>query len=88
MELWTRRKFFCEFGGGRGVGWGRPVVWPSAGRGHDLSVPLRVEAAGAAAGGGRAVMISSANGVNARGRRGMEILKGGGDTLEAGGGRG
>jgi N4-(beta-N-acetylglucosaminyl)-L-asparaginase len=41
-----------------------------------------VGAAGAAAGGARPVMISSANGVNALGK-GMEIVKGGGDTLEA-----
>src|SRR5258705_10090015 len=40
------------------------------------------EAAGAAAGGTRPVMIYSANGVNALGRS-IEIVKGVGDTLEA-----
>jgi N4-(beta-N-acetylglucosaminyl)-L-asparaginase len=44
--------------------------------------PTVAAAGGAAAGGTRPVMISSANGVNALGR-GMEILKVGGDTLEA-----
>jgi N4-(beta-N-acetylglucosaminyl)-L-asparaginase len=81
MELWTRRKFFVSsvVGGAlAGAGW-------LFGNGLEEGTIYRAptgEAAGAAAGGGRAVMISSANGVNALGR-GMEILKGGGDTLEA-----
>src|SRR6267142_3075192 len=83
MELWTRRKFFVSsVVGGALAGAGRLFGrTPGLEEGTIYRAPTG-EAAGAAAGGGRAVMISSANGVNALGK-GMEILKGGGDTLEA-----
>jgi len=80
MELWTRRKFFVSsVVGGALAGAGRLF-------GKEMEVGETANAGvagtGAAAGGMRPVMISSANGVNALGK-GMEILKGGGDTLEA-----
>jgi N4-(beta-N-acetylglucosaminyl)-L-asparaginase len=83
MELWTRRKFFVSsVVGGALAGAGRLF-----GKGLEIGETANagvVEsgAVGAAAGGTRPVMISSANGVNALGK-GIEILKGGGDTLEA-----
>jgi N4-(beta-N-acetylglucosaminyl)-L-asparaginase len=83
MGLWTRRKFFLgSVVGGVLAGAGR-LVGKTLGleEGTIYRAPTG-EAAGDAAGGMRPVLISSANGVNALGR-GMEILKGGGDTLEA-----
>jgi N4-(beta-N-acetylglucosaminyl)-L-asparaginase len=82
MELWTRRKFFVSsVVGGALAGAGRLF-----GKGLEEGTIYRAPTAGAtvdaSAGGSRPVMISSANGVNALGK-GMEILKGGGDTLEA-----
>src|SRR6201998_1227972 len=82
MELWTRRKFFVSSvvggalaGAGRLFGKG-PVMNETASPGAS-----KIGASGAAAGGTRPVMISSANGVNAL-PKGMEVLKAGGDTLE------
>jgi len=76
MELWTRRKFFVSsVVGGALAGAGRLL-------GKGLEEGTMYRAPTVAAGGTRPVMISSANGVNALGK-GMEILKGGGDTLEA-----
>jgi N4-(beta-N-acetylglucosaminyl)-L-asparaginase len=83
MELWTRRKFFVSsVVGGALVGAGRLFGKTLGSEEGTIYRAPTGEAADAAAGGGRPVMISSANGVNALGR-GMEILKGGGDTLEA-----
>jgi len=84
MGLWTRRKFFVSsVVGGALAGAGR-LVGRTLGleEGTIYRAPTVDGLAGAAAGGTRPVMISSANGVNALGK-GMEILKGGGDTLEA-----
>lgn len=84
MELWTRRKFFVSsVVGGALAGAGR-LVGKTLGleEGTIYRAPTVEAAAGGAAGTTRPVMISSANGVNALGK-GMEILKGGGDTLEA-----
>ena len=84
MELWTRRKFFVSsVVGGALAGAGR-LFGKTLGleEGTIYRAPTVEAAAGGAAGGTRPVMISSANGVNALGR-GLEILKGGGDTLEA-----
>ncbi len=91
MELWTRRKFFVSSVVGGALAAAGRLVGKTLG--SEEGTTLRQdsvqayraptgEAAGAAAGGTRPVMIYSANGVNALGR-GMEILKGGGDTLEA-----
>src|SRR5258708_5023348 len=77
MGLWTRRKFFVSsVVGGALAGAGRLF-----GRGLEIGETTSA-GTGAAGGGSRPVMVSSANGVNALGK-GMEILKGGGDTLEA-----
>ncbi|HWY07887.1 MAG TPA: N(4)-(beta-N-acetylglucosaminyl)-L-asparaginase [Candidatus Acidoferrales bacterium] len=80
MELWTRRKFFVgSVVGGALAGAGR-LFGKTLGTGETASEG--VAEAALAAGSARPVMVSSANGVNALGR-GMEILKGGGDTLDA-----
>ena len=77
MRLWTRRKFFVSsLAGGALAGTGRLV-----GRALEFQDKTRIGIASAASG-TRPLMISSANGVNALGK-GMEILKAGGDTLEA-----
>jgi N4-(beta-N-acetylglucosaminyl)-L-asparaginase len=78
MELWSRRKFFLtSLAGSAAAGvsnlFGRTPAVAAGGNGA-LSAP--------AAQGKRPMIISSANGVNALGR-GMEILKKGGDTLDA-----
>jgi N4-(beta-N-acetylglucosaminyl)-L-asparaginase len=86
MELWTRRKFFVSsVVGGALAGAGR-LVGRTLGleEGTIYRAPTTVASVvqPSAAGGVRPVMISSANGVNAL-PKGMEILKGGGDTLDA-----
>ena len=79
MELWTRRRFFVSsVVGGALAGAGRLL-----GRTPGLEEAPSLATVGAGAGGGtRPVMISSANGVNALGK-GMDILRNGGDTLDA-----
>jgi len=86
MSLWSRRKFFLtSLAGSAAAGvvnlFERTTATASAatvlpGAGEDLRV------ASPAAPGSRPLIISSANGVNALGR-GMDILKKGGDTLDA-----
>jgi N4-(beta-N-acetylglucosaminyl)-L-asparaginase len=77
MQLWSRRKFFLTSVAGSALA--------SAGKlfGRD-AINLRDEntQAGGAAQGKRPLIISSANGLHAL-DRGMEILKRGGDTLDA-----
>jgi N4-(beta-N-acetylglucosaminyl)-L-asparaginase len=78
MQLWSRRKFFLTSLAGSAAAsvnnlFGRT---PSVGESNGAS------AATPPAQGKRPMIISSANGVNALGR-GMEILKKGGDTLDA-----
>jgi N4-(beta-N-acetylglucosaminyl)-L-asparaginase len=82
MDQWTRRKFFATTLAGSAL----------AGAGRILGEPLPVEAASepaletahalASETARRPVMISAANGVNAL-PKGMDILKSGGDTLDA-----
>jgi N4-(beta-N-acetylglucosaminyl)-L-asparaginase len=79
MSLWSRRKFFLtSLVGSAAAGvtnlFGRATPAAAAGNGSRPATP--------AAQGKRPLIISSANGVNALGR-GMDILKKGGDTLEA-----
>jgi len=79
MELWSRRKFFLtSLAGSAAAGasnlFGRTPDPAGGSNGASAATP--------AAQGKRPLIISSANGVNALGR-GMEILKKGGDTLEA-----
>jgi N4-(beta-N-acetylglucosaminyl)-L-asparaginase len=79
MSLWSRRKFFltslagsAAAGAANLFGHARPAT--AASNGARLATPP--------AQGKRPLIISSANGVNALGR-GMDILKKGGDTLDA-----
>src|SRR5262249_19663668 len=80
MKLWSRRRFFLTSLAGSAVA--------GAGKLFGASVPNAAAEASAAqplalAGSGkRPLIISSANGVNALGK-GMDILKAGGDTLDA-----
>ncbi len=79
MELWTRRKFFAgTLAGSVLTGAGR-LLGKTLPRAEMLGLPLRNVGA---TGGTRPLMISSYNGVNALGK-GIEILKAGGDTLDA-----
>src|SRR5215475_10340486 len=79
MELWTRRKFFLASLAGSAVAgaeklFGATTTVGVGGNG--------VEPMARAGSGKRPLIISSANGVNALGK-GMDILKAGGDTLDA-----
>jgi N4-(beta-N-acetylglucosaminyl)-L-asparaginase len=78
MELWSRRKFFLSsvagtLAAGTGKLFGRT---PGSTAGASLLAPA------APATGTRPIIISSANGLHAL-QKGMDILKGGGDTLDA-----
>ena len=76
MDLWTRRKFFVtSLAGSALAGAGKLFgkVRPPAAEGALPATPAT---------GTRPLMISSANGLNAL-DKGMQILKGGGDTLDA-----
>ena len=77
MELWSRRKFFLTSLAGSAIAGANRLLaatLPSAGNGAAPSAP--------AAGGKRPLIISSANGLHAL-DKGMDILKSGGDTLDA-----
>jgi len=75
MSLWSRRKFFLTSLAGTAAAGTTNLL---AGGASGVTAPAK----GAAATGKRPVMISSANGVHAL-QKGMDILKSGGDTLEA-----
>jgi len=74
MSLWSRRKFFLTSLAGTAVA-GTPKLFGADPSSLGVSLP-------AAAQGKRPIIISSANGVNAL-QKGMDILKSGGDTLDA-----
>jgi N4-(beta-N-acetylglucosaminyl)-L-asparaginase len=79
MELWSRRKFFLtslasSFAAGAGKVFGSSL--PADAGTRSSSMPM------APAQGTRPIIISSANGVHAL-DKGMDILKKGGDTLDA-----
>lgn len=77
MEEWTRRRFFLTtLGGSLAAGAGKLF-----GKGNEEGLPAQ-GLAGAGAKGTRPLVVSSSNGVKAL-DRGMEILKKGGDTLDA-----
>jgi N4-(beta-N-acetylglucosaminyl)-L-asparaginase len=80
MDQWTRRKFFATtLAGGAIVSADRLLGDPLPGESlHDLELTP----AGHADAAKRPVIISSANGLNAL-QKGMDILKSGGDTLDA-----
>jgi N4-(beta-N-acetylglucosaminyl)-L-asparaginase len=74
MSLWSRRKFFLTSFAGTAVA-GTPKLFGAAPPSLGLSFPLPAQ-------GKRPIIISSANGVHAL-HKGMDILKSGGDTLDA-----
>jgi N4-(beta-N-acetylglucosaminyl)-L-asparaginase len=73
MSLWSRRKFFLTSLAGTAAA-GSTKLFGAAPSSLGVSLP--------AAQGKRPLIISSANGVNAL-QKGMDILKSGGDTLDA-----
>jgi N4-(beta-N-acetylglucosaminyl)-L-asparaginase len=77
MELWSRRKFFLTSLAGSAVAGAGKLF---ARTGDNVSSPIALLEQSAQA--RRPVIISSANGLHALGR-GMDILKKGGDTLDA-----
>src|SRR5258707_15036593 len=80
MSLWSRRRFFLTSLAGTAAAGTTHLFGaakPSDALPADVASPQ-----GAAAKGTRPIMISSANGVHAL-QKGMDILKSGGDTLEA-----
>ncbi len=82
MDQWSRRKFFATTLAGSALAgtnrlWGAPLPV-----GHTKEAALEAARPGAAETAKRTVMISAANGVNAL-PKGMDILKSGGDTLDA-----
>ena len=79
MELWSRRKFFFTSLAGSAIA-SAGKLFGAAGNGTD-AIPGAPPLA-PAGNGKRPLIISSANGVNALGK-GMDILKAGGDTLDA-----
>ena len=86
MSLWSRRKFFLTSLAGSAAAdvasLFERTTPASAASGITPGVGNGARAAAPAAQGKRPLIISSANGVNALGR-GMDILKKGGDTLDA-----
>ena len=85
MSLWTRRKFFLTSLAGSAVAgtsklFGSPLPDPSGQPAPGAA--LAPGALSAALPGKRPLIMSSANGVNAL-AKGMDILKKGGDTLDA-----
>ncbi len=88
MELWSRRKFFLtslasSFAAGAGKLFARPISAEAAALpGGAAGLPSTAGPAPAPAPGTRPIIISSANGLHAL-DKGMDILKRGGDTLDA-----
>jgi N4-(beta-N-acetylglucosaminyl)-L-asparaginase len=84
MELWSRRKFFLSSLAGSAVaGVGKLFGAPPPNRnGHELNSAEPALGSHPAAPGKRPIIISSANGLHAL-DKGMDILKKGGDTLDA-----
>ncbi|HYL86621.1 MAG TPA: N(4)-(beta-N-acetylglucosaminyl)-L-asparaginase [Candidatus Angelobacter sp.] len=85
MELWSRRKFFFTSLAGSAIAGANKLFGSAPENGSDplsladLAAPSQGKAATA---GRRPVIISSANGLHAL-DKGMDILKKGGDTLDA-----
>ena len=77
MSLWSRRKFFLTSLAGSAAAGVTNLFARTAPAAAEGTIPADTPAQGK-----RPVIISSANGVNALGR-GMDILKKGGDTLDA-----
>src|SRR5262249_12226884 len=79
MELWSRRKFFLTSLAGSGIAGPKKLFGDTPSNGN-AALPLSNLAPPAA--GKRPLIISSANGLHAL-DKGMDILKKGGDTLDA-----
>ena len=80
MSLWSRRRFFLtSLAGTAAAGTTNLFGAAEPGNGNARELPT---SQGAAAKGTRPIIISSANGVHAL-QKGMDILKSGGDTLDA-----
>ena len=79
MELWSRRKFFLTSLAGSAIASAGKLFGRTLANGGAPPVVASLEPA---AQGKRPLIISSANGLHALGK-GMEILKRGGDTLDA-----
>ena len=78
MSLWSRRKFFLtSLAGTAAAGTSNLLGAPKTAADFPIA-----QTSGAGTKGTRPVMISSANGVHAL-QKGMDILKNGGDTLDA-----
>src|SRR6266568_1469518 len=87
MELWSRRKFFLTSLAGGAVASASKLFGRTPPSGDGAPPPVRytdyvVAQRGASAQGKRPLIISSANGLHAL-DKGMDILKKGGDTLDA-----
>src|SRR6266702_7512840 len=87
MELWSRRKFFLTSLAGGAVASASKLFGRTPPSGDGAPPPVRytdyvVAQRGMSAQGKRPLIISSANGVRSL-DKGMDILKKGGDTLEA-----
>ena len=80
MELWSRRKFFLTSLAGTAIASANKLFGRTMPGGD--SVPALANITSAAATGKRPLIISSANGLHAL-DKGMDILKKGGDTLDA-----
>src|SRR4029077_2013133 len=80
MNLWSRRRFFLTSLAGTAAA-GTTNLFGAA-KPSDAFAAGAVSRQGAAAKGNRPGMIFSANGVHAL-QKGMDILKSGGDTLDA-----
>jgi N4-(beta-N-acetylglucosaminyl)-L-asparaginase len=80
MNLWSRRRFFLTSLAGTAAAGAANLF--GAAKPSDAFAAGAVSPQGAAAKGTRPIMISSANGVHAL-QKGMDILKSGGDTLDA-----
>ena len=79
MDLWSRRKFFLTSIAGSAIAGAGKLLGATPGRNGSPEIAPTFPAASA---GKRQLIISSANGVNAL-DKGMDILKKGGDTLDA-----
>src|SRR4030095_13677557 len=80
MSLWSRRKFFLTSLAGTAAGGTTNLLGATAPENGAGASSLFAQAAGGK--GKRPLMISSANGVRAL-QKGMDVLKSGGDTLDA-----
>jgi N4-(beta-N-acetylglucosaminyl)-L-asparaginase len=82
MEIWSRRKFFLTSLAGSAVASAGRLFGAVTPNGNSAAPGASGPASLAPAQGKRPIIISSANGLHALGK-GMDVLKSGGDTLDA-----